>query len=264
MWSVESGKTSHFALSDGCIRVRIKQSGVVHLTILLSRAYLVLLRALSDLLSDLLSALQVAPGLTQGGKMDEGSDRARLFLDLDPIRLREFIGYFDAYQQPLITYAGKLLRDKVRNWDCIACDCVQETFMELARAMRWGLAPFATGDSAPAHVKNWLFKVAKHRAKAEIRRAGRHPHMELDDTQIIDAELEGILLDKVVCDELLARLAPLDAEILRLRYEEGLYSKEIAARLRMNGIIGITADTVRGRKKRALAQLRNWLEGADP
>ena len=59
--------------------------------------------------------------------------------------------------------------------------------------------------------------------------------------------------DRLALQEALARLSPVEAELIRLQYFEGYTPKEIAERL------GLPYETVKKRRQRALARLRKSL-----
>ena len=178
------------------------------------------------------------------------------FQNLDPDRKREYDAYFEAYLTPLENRARSILRKKFRGWEHAACDCAQETLMELARALAEGLNPFATDERNPLYVNNWLYFVNENRAFEVLRKIKRHPQTGLDDFQGHDEGVEDSLLNNVHREELLARLSHRDQVVLRLTIE-GYSDEEIA------NYLHTTPGYVRQLRSKAIRQLREGLRDFD-
>jgi RNA polymerase sigma factor (sigma-70 family) len=127
----------------------------------------------------------------------------------------------DEHEAQLVRYASRLLGDVER-----ARDVVQDTFLKLCRADR---------ASVDGHVTEWLFTVCRNGA-LDIRRKEKRmttsPETGLaamagPDTQP-DARLEQDETMRSVLDWI-ALLPDSQQEVLRLKFQNGLSYKEIAA-----------------------------------
>lgn len=143
--------------------------------------------------------------------------------------------------------ARRLLRD-----DDAAEDVVQETMLAAVKARP------STGRS----LRPWLATVARnvirkrHRGKERLRRREQVASKPEALTSTADLAARAEILQRVV-DAVLSLDEPNRSAVL-LRYYEDLPPREIAKRL------GVGVETVRGRLKRAVKQLRARLDGADP
>jgi RNA polymerase sigma-70 factor (ECF subfamily) len=132
--------------------------------------------------------------------------------------------------------------------DHAADDLLQEVWLEVYR----GLARLADPGAFPA----WLYRIARHRALATLRKKRQHlsslegidlaGSAEEDDFSAEDAEHVHAAL---------GRLAPEHREVLLLRFFEGMSYEDIAA------VLGCQLGTVRSRIHYAKRALRRAMEG---
>jgi RNA polymerase sigma-70 factor (ECF subfamily) len=160
-------------------------------------------------------------------------------------------GLMGRHQDRLFRHLLRLLGD-----EAVAEDVFQQAWLQVAeRISRYdGTRPFGP----------WLFAVARNLALDQLRR--RRPE-SLDDVdepvapgggdsdplaRAVAREMSGRLADA------LAGLAPLDREVLSLRFEEDLALPELAEALR------VPVPTAKARLYRALARLRERMLAAAP
>ena len=119
-------------------------------------------------------------------------------------------------------------------------------------------------DPSRASLLTWMMTIARSRAIDERRRRRPEP---VDPEQLAaapgqsDDEATERLIERWRVAELLARIPPEEAAILRLRFYEGLVQTEIAER------VGIPLGTVKTRMVAGLARLRTLVteeEGVRP
>ena len=192
--------------------------------------------------------------------MDDESGGGGLFDSLDPERRREFLEYCELHQKGLTNCASRILEKSGHFpvWEEraeVARYCVQETFLQLLKAVYRGTKPFAAGSGDPEYVKNWLYQVTKNFAKMAIRRIElRRPQLSLDvlsEIQDGDAAGDDSLVDKAHIDDLVARLPQRQRQIVEL-YRAEYNSKEIGK------MLGMTDGAVRQALVRAIETLRKW------
>jgi RNA polymerase sigma-70 factor (ECF subfamily) len=174
----------------------------------------------------------------------------------DAARLRRgdtagLTGLMGRHQDRLFRYLLRLVGD-----EAVAEDTFQQTWLQVTeRISRYdGTRPFGP----------WLFTVARNLALDHLRR--RQP-ASLDDVaepaapgggdadplaQAVARQQSARLADAV------ARLAPLDREVLSLRFEEDLALPELAQTL------NVPVPTAKARLYRALARLRGRLLARGP
>jgi len=174
----------------------------------------------------------------------------------DAARLRRgdtagLAGLMGRHQDRLFRYLRRLVGD-----EAVAEDTFQQTWVQVAeRIGRYdGARPFGP----------WLFAVARNLALDHLRR--RRPE-SLDDVdepaapgggesdplaRAVALQQSGRLADVV------AGLAPLDREVLSLRFEEDLALPQLAQTL------GVPIPTAKARLYRALARLRERVLAAGP
>jgi RNA polymerase sigma-70 factor (ECF subfamily) len=139
---------------------------------------------------------------------------------------------------------------RVRN-DAEAEDLVSEVFMRALRAI-------PRYEPRQAFLA-WLYRIARNAVIDRSRRsriqisfedALAHPNVD----QIIEPDAGLLALsDKQAVRDALARLTPLQQEVIVLRFVEGKTTEEIAA------LVGRREGTVRGIQFRALAALRTMI-----
>lgn len=113
-----------------------------------------------------------------------------------------------------------------------------------------------TYDPARASVRTWLATIARSRAIDHMRRHVPEPcdpTVEVADRGGGQEQLAGVV-DRVVVDDLLQRLAPAEAEVVRMHFHLGFSQRQIVART------GIPLGTVKSRIATALRRLRTMLE----
>lgn len=123
-------------------------------------------------------------------------------------------------------------------------DLVQETFLQMAKGMSDG--------KSPKCVRGYLFGIARHLSQAAWGR--RNDKVVPFDavTSQVPAPTQD---DRVeAARETISMLAPVQREILDLRFAQGLSYAEIAEAL------GIPVGTVRSRLHHAVAEVRHRLE----
>ena len=200
----------------------------------------------------------------QGG--DEASDLELLqrFADPDPSRRRDaFSVLFARHQKRAFDLAYRVLRDAG-----LASDAVQESFLTV----------YAKGAKfeARARFTSWLHRVVLNRAIDLQRRERRHRMLPLaasssresdgGDREAAVPEAAGDAgqdpLELMLGSERVAlvqaaidRLSPKLAEVVILRYPQGLSYEEIGE------ILDAPPGTVKSRLNRAHAALRSILEG---
>jgi RNA polymerase sigma-70 factor (ECF subfamily) len=172
----------------------------------------------------------------------------------DAARLRRgdaagLAGLMDRHQDRLFRYLLRLVGDET-----VAEDVFQQTWLQVAeRISRYDRArPFGP----------WLFAVARNLALDHLRR--RRPE-SLDDVDEPRAEGGEDPLAHAVARQQGARLAdavaglaPLDREVLSLRFEEDLALPQLAQTLQ------VPVPTAKARLYRALARLRERLLARAP
>lgn len=146
-------------------------------------------------------------------------------------RFDEIVKRFD---RPVRALVGKGVRDPQRR-----DEIVQQTFCLAFR--RLGTL------AAPERLRAWLFAIARNCVADERRRRARRNVLPLRDRPAPEAP-PGWIWEEV------ATLPAALAQVLRLRYREGLRLDEIAARL------DVPASTVRGRIYTARRTLRRRLK----
>jgi RNA polymerase sigma-70 factor, ECF subfamily len=174
----------------------------------------------------------------------------------DAARLRRgdtagLAGLMSRHQDRLFRYLRRLLGD-----EAVAEDAFQQTWLQVAeRISRYDRArPFAP----------WLFTVARNLALDHLRRRrpeslDEQPEPEAPAAPDADpfaravARQQGARLAEAV-----AALAPLDREVLSLRFEEDLALSALAERL------GVPLPTAKARLYRALTRLRGRLLARAP
>ena len=145
-----------------------------------------------------------------------------------------------------------LLHDTIRDRSAVE-DVYQQVLLEAWQRGR-------SFDPARASLRTWLATIARSRAIDHLRRRVPEPH----DPSIPYAgrrELGGEasepvaqLVDRVTLEQLLTRLTPDEAEVVRLRWHLGLSQRQIAAHL------DVPLGTVKSRTASALRRLRAMLE----
>jgi RNA polymerase sigma-70 factor (ECF subfamily) len=138
---------------------------------------------------------------------------------------------------------------------------VDEVMQEVALAAVTQRSPL----SDPSRIGAWLHRLAVRQSLLYRRKAGRRRKWVDRQAEVRDGAasapdpLEWLVLDerRQLVREALAKLAPRDAEVLLLKYVEGLRYRELAARL------GVGESAIEARLHRARARLREALAGSE-
>jgi RNA polymerase sigma-70 factor, ECF subfamily len=132
-------------------------------------------------------------------------------------------------------------------------DVFQQVLLEA-----WQRCP--TYDPNRASVRTWLATIARSRAIDHLRRRIPEPYDPMLDVVDCAYEREPLanVVDRVVVEDLLGRLSPAEAEVVRLHFHLGFSQSQIVART------GIPLGTVKSRIASALRRLRVMLEDAEP
>jgi RNA polymerase sigma-70 factor (ECF subfamily) len=115
-------------------------------------------------------------------------------------------------------------------------------------------------DPARASLRTWLATIARSRAIDHLRRRVPEPcdpsGTYADARQLSTASSEPVaqLVDRVTLEQLMERLTPEEAEVVRLRWHVGLSQRQISAHT------GVPLGTVKSRTASALRRLRVMLE----
>jgi RNA polymerase sigma factor (sigma-70 family) len=155
-------------------------------------------------------------------------------------------GVVDQYEQPLLTFATRILGDSE-----LARDVVQDTFVRLGESGPW---QFESGDPA-----KWLFKVCRNRAIDVCRRMKRLSFVDQADLEAepshdeSPAEAVARRDDASALLRLVAGLSARQQEVIQLRFQNDLSYREIAE------IIGTTESNVGVTLHAALKSLRERL-----
>lgn len=153
-------------------------------------------------------------------------------------RQRDMESVVRAYQQPLLRYAARLLRNAT-----LAQDVVQNVFIALFR--HWQPLQKA-GDK----LKPWLFRVTHNEAVSLIRHEERKRGLHrrgADEARLTDgcAHHDGAPDERhAIVLECLHKLSPQERQVILLRLQQGLSYDEIAeATGRPRGTVGALLHT---------------------
>jgi RNA polymerase sigma-70 factor (ECF subfamily) len=148
------------------------------------------------------------------------------------------------HERPLVRYATRLLGDVDA-----ARDVVQDCFLRLCRQ---------SPEELDGHLRPWLFTVCRHRALDLLRKAGRMETLDRKTDALArdDARPEADLEQREEAArvrDVLAALPERQQEVVRLKFQEDLSYKEIAA------ITGTSVSNVGYILHHALRALRSRL-----
>jgi len=136
----------------------------------------------------------------------------------------------DAYQAPLVRYATHITGDLD-----LARDVVQDTFLRLWKQKK---------DKVEGHLAQWLFTVCRNRALDVLRKEKRMKRMTGTSNRepVSSAPGPAQLLERRETLNRVLRaldsLPPREQEVLRLKFQNGLSYREIAA------TVGISVSNV--------------------
>ncbi len=156
----------------------------------------------------------------------------------------------EAHGRTLLGYLAQMLGDRAT-----AEDVLQQVLLEI-----WQRA--ASYDPDRAGLLTWALTIARSRAIDELRRRVPEPvdpallADRAESTAGVPSEAEQ-LLEQWRMAGLLERLPRAEANLLRLRFYDGLSQSEIAERT------GIAIGTVKSRMVTGLCQLRDLLEAEE-
>jgi RNA polymerase sigma-70 factor, ECF subfamily len=152
---------------------------------------------------------------------------------------------YDRHSPGIYRYAMRLLGD-----DCLAEDCVAETFSRFLKALRSGQGP-------QDHLQAYLYRIA-HNWVTDYYRRQPPPPLDLDDSlRSEDQSLPEVQADTNQ-ERLKVRLAlrcltPDQRQVIILRFLEGWENEEIAAAMQK------PAGTIRVLQHRAISTLQKLL-----
>jgi len=131
-----------------------------------------------------------------------------------------------------------------------ADDLVQQTFFQLHRARN----DFRAGST----VRPWIYTIALNLRRQFMRRAGRKPEHELDETSAPAAQTADpdAAIDSHHVRAALRSLPDAQREVIMLHWFQGLSFREVAE------VVGATPTAVKVRAHRGYAKLRAYLEAA--
>jgi RNA polymerase sigma-70 factor (ECF subfamily) len=152
---------------------------------------------------------------------------------------------YDQYSPGVYRYALRLLGD-----ECLAEDCVSETFSRLLKALRNGQGP-------NEYLQAYLYRVAHNWITDSYRRAAP-PQMELDEGLHEEEHLQPETQADRRIEQEEVRLAfraltPDQRQVIALRFLEGWEHQEIAAALQK------PAGAIRALQHRAIHTLKGLL-----
>jgi RNA polymerase sigma-70 factor (ECF subfamily) len=152
---------------------------------------------------------------------------------------------YDRYQPKIFAYAMRLLGD-----ECMAEDCVAETFLRFLKAMQAGKGP-------RDYLQAYLFRIA-HNLITDIYRRQPPPPLELDERlQDHDLPHPDVQVERTILQEelraALYRLTPDQRQVVMLRFFEGWNIEMVAEALQK------PASAVKSLQHRALAALGRLL-----
>lgn len=157
---------------------------------------------------------------------------------------KEIRDYFDQYYHRLYLFAKSLVNDHE-----IAHDLVQDSFMVLMDSN------LKTVNAAPV-IKSFLYTTVKNLASKNIRKQKiaqlfflKERAEEWEDATVFEKLFRAEFIAELYVA--LESLPPGCKQICKLGYLEGLKNQEIA------DLLGVSINTVKTQKKRALQLLRN-------
>jgi RNA polymerase sigma-70 factor (ECF subfamily) len=156
----------------------------------------------------------------------------------------------DEYGAMLLGYLAGVLGDRAT-----AEDVLQVTLLEI-----WERG--AGYDPSRASLLTWMMMIARSRAIDHLRKRVPEPRDPLASADVFERERNpasetDLLLERWRIAQLLRRIPTEQAEILRLRFHDGLSQPEIAAR------IGVPLGTVKMRMVQALQRLREMIDSEE-
>lgn len=158
--------------------------------------------------------------------------------------LPDFAGIVAEHQAMVFSIGWHFLRNRA-----VAEEVAQDVFLQLHRSL--------DSIESPAHLTNWLRRVATQRCIDAVRRARLRPQVALEHTPELAARTASGVQDPMAAsrlDRLIAALPERARMIVILRYQEEMEPAEIAETL------GIPVGTVKSNLHRSIALLRGRME----
>ena len=175
----------------------------------------------------------------------------------------ELPALLDRYERPLVRYAWSILGDLEA-----ARDVVQETFIRFCRSdlgegpRAEGRGPSGDGADAPRHTEAWLFTVTRNLSIDHQRKLSRIVYMPQTEDRTADEPGPGAVLEAQETRDsifgLLEHLSDNQREVIRLKFQNDLSYKEIAA------ITQLSVTNVGFLLHTGLKKLRALLEAQPP
>jgi RNA polymerase sigma-70 factor (ECF subfamily) len=172
----------------------------------------------------------------------------------------ELPALLDRYERPLVRYAWSILGDLEA-----ARDVVQETFIRLCRSELGGArgeGRRATDDGVCRHTEAWLFTVTRNLSIDHQRKLSRIVYMPQTEDRTADEPGPGAVLEAQETRDsifgLLEHLSDNQREVIRLKFQNDLSYKEIAA------ITQLSVTNVGFLLHTGLKKLRALLEAQPP
>jgi RNA polymerase sigma-70 factor, ECF subfamily len=182
------------------------------------------------------------------GRSRAGRRFARALQTRDPAAIEDL---HEEYAPTVLGYLINVIGDRGR-----AEDVHQQVFLEV-----WQRAP--AYDPGRASVLTWIMTIARSRAVDELRRRVPEPRDPDSSTTLAltsddDPERSpDALVERWRVAHMLTRLRPEEAQLLRMRFYDGLSQSEIAERTE------IPLGTVKMRMVSALDRLRELIEAEE-
>jgi RNA polymerase sigma-70 factor, ECF subfamily len=152
---------------------------------------------------------------------------------------------YDRYSPGIYRYALRLLGD-----ECLAEDCVSETFSRFLKALGTGLGP-------QDHLQAYLYRIA-HNWITDSYRRQPPPALELDDSLRAGDEVHpenqiDIRIEQERVRQALRTLTPDQRQVVSLRFIEGWENEEVASALKK------PIGAIKALQHRAIQTLRRLL-----
>jgi RNA polymerase sigma-70 factor (ECF subfamily) len=152
---------------------------------------------------------------------------------------------YDRYSPGIYRYCMRLLGD-----DCMAEDCVADTYSRFLKALRSGQGP-------KDHLQSYLYRIAHNWITDSYRRQPPVP-LDLDDSIQADDHVlpEKQVETRLVQQQVRLALVSLTADqrqVVALRFIEGWENEEVAA------VLGKPVGAIKALQHRALETLRKLL-----
>jgi RNA polymerase sigma-70 factor, ECF subfamily len=170
-----------------------------------------------------------------------------LLTGVKALDMQSLAAIYDRYSPGLYAYAMRLLGD-----ECLAEDCVSETFSRFLKGLRAGQGP-------DMYLQAYLYRVAHNWITDQYRRQPPAPldlseDLREDDETQPEAQASRRMEQERVRSAL-RLLTPDQRQVIVLRFIEGWGNEEVAE------VVQKPVSAVKALQHRALAALRRWLSG---